>query len=142
MLDGRVRSPSTAFSKSPKRGPRERKENPRFLAWLRTLPCIVTGTRFNIHAAHIRYSDAARGKINPGIQRKPDDRYCVPLCFDMHNGDPRNSQHSMNERAFWERHRIDPIKAADKLWAIFNDETLSQIERDEAGEKVIREARL
>jgi len=48
----------------------------------------------------------------------------------------------MNERKFWERHRIDPLKTSDKLWMIFNDETLSQLERDEAGEKVVREARL
>ena len=60
----------------------------------------------------------------------------------MDQGDPCNSQHLMNERKFWERHRIDPLKTSDKLWMIFNDETLSQLERDEAGEKVVREARL
>lgn len=141
FLDGRVRRHPEAFSKSPKRGPRDRKECPRFLAWLRTLPCLVSGIRSNIQAAHIRYSDAKHQKFNPG-SKKPHDRYAVPLSFEMHQGDPRNSQHSMNERAFWEKHRIDPLEIADKLWAIFNDESLSQIEKDEVGEKVIREARL
>jgi hypothetical protein len=141
MLDGRVRSPTTAFSKSPKRGPRERKECPRFLAWLRTLPCVVSGMRYGIEAAHIRFSDAAWGKINPGIQRKPDDKWALPLTAEMHRLD-QDAQHNGNERKFWERHRIDPLKISDKLWTIFNDETLSQVERDEAGEKVIRGARL
>jgi len=140
VLDGRYRRPETAFTKSPKRGPRDRQESPRFLAWLRQLPCLVSHTRVNIQAAHIRYSDASRKKFNPG-SKKPHDRYAVPLSFDMHQGDPRESQHSMNERAFWEKHRIDPLDVADKLWAIFNYETLSQVERDEAGEKVIREAK-
>jgi hypothetical protein len=141
MLDGRVRSLPTAFSKSPKRGPRDRKECPKFLAYLRTLPCVITHTRHNIHAAHIRFSDAASGKINPGIGKKPDDRHALPLCFELHTGDPRKSQHSMSERGFWQRYGVDPIATADKLWTIFNNEQLSQIEKLEAGEKVIREAR-
>jgi hypothetical protein len=140
MLDGRFRSPVTAFSKTPKRGPRERKENPRFLAWLRKLPCIVTHTRHEVEAAHIRFSDDAWKKTNPGVGRKPDDRWALPLSATMHRTGIQ-AQHSMNERAFWQRHRIDPLMNADRLWTIFNDETLSQVERDEAGEKVIREAR-
>lgn len=140
MLDGRVRPPATAFSKSPKRGPRDRKECPKFLAYLRTLPCIVTHARHEVEAAHIRFSDAAWKKINPGVGKKPDDKWALPLSAQMHRLG-QNAQHNGNERAFWERNRIDPLANSDKLWTIFNDEQLSQIEKLEAGEKIIREAR-
>ena len=127
-LDGRVQRPATAFSK---RGPkiRGRERNEAHLAYIRKLPSVVSGKRFNIEACHIRYSDAGTHKLNPGVGRKPHDRYTVPLCADEHR-----TQHGMNERAFWEMHKINPVSIAAQLWAVSGD--------IDEGEKIIREARL
>jgi hypothetical protein len=132
ILDGRVRMPSTAFSLKRGEKIRGRKHDPDHLAYIRSLPCLVSGSNFNVEAAHIRYSDARWKKINPGVGRKPDDCWTVPLSAEMHRlGE--EAQHNGNERAFWERHGIDPLEIATALYAVTG--------QYEAGLKIIREAR-
>lgn len=131
IVDGLFRKPPTAFTVERKIRGRQRDE--KHLAYIRTLPCLVSGSNFNVEAAHIRYSDAAWRKVNPGNSAKPDDMWTVPLCAELHRLDPINSQHSMNEREFWERHEIDPLPIAQALYAISGNY--------EAGLKIIREAR-
>lgn len=72
-------------------------------------------TTFSFEDAHIRYSDAAWGKVNPGVGKKPDDKWTVPLSAARHRLDP-DSQHNSDERDFWERHGIDPLPIARALW--------------------------
>lgn len=90
---------------SPK-ATRGRVKEPAYLRWLRTLPCAVAHVgrcSGPIQAAHLRTSDAAAGRINPGMQRKPDDSWATPLCAHHHA-----EQHRGNERAFWSAAGIDP----------------------------------
>ena len=81
---------------------RGRERDTGFLAYLRRQPCEAaamgdcTGA---IEAAHVRYSDAAAGSLNPGMGRKNHDRHANPLCHGHHIHD----QHKRAERLFWER---------------------------------------
>ncbi len=122
-----VREPS-AFSNAPSKGQkRPRVENGKHLAWIRTLPCIVTGTR-PVEAAHIRYADPVYGKRETGKAERPDDRWVIPLSPDMHR-----NQHSGSESAFWTKQGIDPCRVALALYALSGD--------DEQAEIIIRNAR-
>lgn len=107
---------------------RPRKENGAHLAWIRTLPCLVTGQRINIEAAHIRFADRRFGKRHVGLQEKSDDRWAIPLSADIHR-----DQHTENERSWWEARNIDPVTVASALWGASGD--------DEAAEVILREAR-
>lgn len=103
----------------PKKVTRPRAANPdrdeAHLRLLRKCQCLACGAE-PAEAAHIRYSDAARGKVNPGMGRKPADRHAVPLCPKCHRMG-RGCQHDRNERVWWEQHRIDPLVVADALYS-------------------------
>ena len=98
---------------------RARVRDPGFLAFVRRLPCIAGlvegGCEGPIEAAHIRYSDAALGRVNPGLQAKPSDRWSTPLCRHHHQHD----QHARAERVFWERLGIDPGILSMALYAAY-----------------------
>jgi len=116
-----------AFSKSPigrKKKPREHDD--KHLAFIRTLPCTLTGKR-PVEAAHIRFAEAAYGKFETGKSEKPHDKWTVPLSPEKHR-----EQHSMSEREFWARHGVDPLKVAASLWSCSGD--------DETAEVILREA--
>lgn len=90
---------------------RGRQEDAAHLALVRKLPCLITGERERVEAAHVRMSDAALGKRNAGIGAKPDDVWTVPLCARLHA-----EQHAEgNERWFWERNGINPLIIAQQL---------------------------
>ena len=62
--------------------------------------CIATAVRhgverYGVHVAHLRFSEARHGARNPGLQRKPDDRWTLPLCPEEHR-----LQHTMSESAY------------------------------------------
>jgi hypothetical protein len=105
---------------TPAKGQRQpRVREPLFLAWLRRLPCVAGlvkgGCSGPIEAAHLRYSDANRGRVNPGLQCKPSDRHCTPLC----NGHHQSDQHKRAERAFWDDLGIEPGALTDALHAAY-----------------------
>lgn len=108
-----ISKPDTAFRndgrRARKKQPRERAEA--HLAFIRTLPCLVTG-KTPVEAAHVRYGDARYGKPKVGMAEKPDDHWAVPLSPDEHR-----RQHSMNERAYWQSVGIDPVLVASLLWS-------------------------
>lgn len=106
-----------------------RREYPKHLAWLRTLPSIIRGEG-RIEAAHIRFGDIAYGKRQTGMGERPDDCWCLPLAAHVHHYE----QHKMNERAFWLQHEIDPILIAALLFCHSGD--------DHAGTTVIRNAKV
>ena len=99
------------------RQPRQRDNG--YLAWLRRLPCVAGviegGCAGPIQAAHIRFSDAGRGRVNPGMMRKPDDSSAVSLCERHHLHD----QHRGSERKFWERLGVEPSALAAALYAAY-----------------------
>lgn len=72
-----------------------RDEDPEHLAWLRTLPCAVTGRYERVEAAHIRH------QTDGGGARKPSDKWAVPLSQVQHR-----KQHGINmsEVSFWAEH--------------------------------------
>ncbi|MGE0290636.1 MAG: hypothetical protein AB7I42_25145 [Bradyrhizobium sp.] len=91
----------------------KRVENPKYLDWIRTLPCIVTG-RAPVEAAHISYREDRYGKLGRGLGSKESDQWAIPLCPEEHR-----RQHSMNEREFWRSVGIDPCIVAMALHAAF-----------------------
>lgn len=95
-----------------------RVECPAFLAFVRRKPCCACGAPAPSQAAHVRFSDAASGNVNPGVGAKPSDRFCVPLCAGCHLDDP-GAQHRVGERKFWARVGIDPYALAATLYAQF-----------------------
>ena len=113
----RILRDATAFANAPATGKkRPRKADNAHLAFIRTLPCLITGKR-PVEAAHIRYADPVYGKREVGGAEKPDDRWTVPLCPEKHR-----EQHDMNERAFWLIHKIDPLRVALALHAVSGDD--------------------
>ncbi|MCQ8781662.1 DUF968 domain-containing protein [Mangrovibrevibacter kandeliae] len=111
-----IDTPGTAFSleRSDDHAPRQRDE--RHLAFIRTLPCVVTGV-YGVEAAHVSYRAAAVGKRQRGLGEKADDQWTVPLAPVEHR-----RQHSMNERAYWQSVGIDPIAVAQALYGVSGDE--------------------
>lgn len=94
---------------------RGRERDNGYLAFLRRQPCRVAGMTCDgpIQAAHVRYGDASRGKVNPGLQVKPSDRFAVSLCAGHHA-----AQHKAgNERAWWSSYGRDGLAEADAQFA-------------------------
>ena len=128
-----IRRPPTAFSLDrPRKEQGGRARNPKHLAWIRTLPCLVSGTYRRIEAAHVRYGSPVHGKPATGMGTKPDDRWTVPLAAEIHREGPE-AQHAANEREWWEARGIDPLDVALRLHAVTGDTA--------AGEAIIADAR-
>ena len=70
----------------PRRTPRRRPfrrgpvRDPKYLSWIRTLPCASCGSTHQVEAAHTG-SDG-------GMRQKASDTSCVPLCHDCHQSAP------------------------------------------------------
>lgn len=90
---------------------RERVKSQDHLAFIRTLPCLITGVTHLIEAAHVSFEDLSYGKFGRGYGQKEEDRWTVPLHRVQHA-----RQHSMNEREFWRVVGIDPCRVALALW--------------------------
>ena len=93
-----------------------RTHDEKHLAFIRSLPCIVSKDNTSTEAAHIRFSDLRVAKRNAGVGAKPDDFFVVPLSSTEHR-----KQHSMNELVYWQKVGIDPILYALALYAISGD---------------------
>lgn len=87
-----------------------RVESGAHLAFIRKLPCVITGKR-PVDAAHIRFADKAWGKPQTGVGTTADDRWCVPLHHDVHM-----AQHAAGERAWWKKQGVDPLVLASRLF--------------------------
>lgn len=103
----------------PAKGQREPPQRDKgYLAWLRRLACVAGAVQRGCigptEAAHLRFSDAGRGR-NSGMQRKPDDKWATPLCRWHH----QNDQHAGSEQAFWARLGIDPGDLCEALYAAY-----------------------
>ena len=95
----------------------KREHDKSYLRQIHELPCVLTG-RPVVHAAHIRYH--AAGKRQVGMGEKPDDKWVVPLCPDLHTM-LAGAQHNHNERLWWEHVGVDPVKLATELYKYRDD---------------------
>ena len=95
------------------RQPRQRDNG--YLQALRRLPCCIGwGCEGPVEAAHIRYSNPAVGRVNPGMQQKSDDRWATPLCRGHHR-----SQHAGKEQTCWQAWGLDPDDLSASLYAAY-----------------------
>lgn len=71
--------------------------DPRYLAWIRTLPCVVCGSTRRIEASH----------TGPhGLGQKSPDSSAIPLCYRHHRTGP-DSYHRLGPREFAKVHNVD-----------------------------------
>jgi hypothetical protein len=115
----RILRPASAFSKDPSGKHMKRMVDQPHLAFIRTLPCLVTG-KLGVEAAHIRMASELHRKPSTGKSQKPSDCWVVPLAPDVHR-----KQHSGSEVQFWDHVGIDPCEVAAALYEVTGD-------RDEA----------
>lgn len=95
---------------------RPRLLDPGFLTFVRMKKCTFCGARPS-QAAHIRMGCPSRGKESlTGMQRKPDDKWAVPLCQWCHLDGPE-SQHKIGEERFWKIAETNPFVVAEELYA-------------------------
>lgn len=99
--------------------------------FIRQLPCVVCLCG-PAECAHVRFSSAAHGKVNPGMANKHDE-WCVPLCAQCHRVGPAAQHGTGAEEAWWIRQGIDVLSIARALFACSTD--------IEAGERIIRRMR-
>jgi hypothetical protein len=85
----------------PRRGPDRSSD---YLAWIRTLGCVVcsrvSGESILIEAAH---TNALGAK---GMGQKTSDFSAIPLCA-WHHREARNSYHRLGEPRFAQEHQLD-----------------------------------
>lgn len=110
-MASRMIRPATAFPETSRRTKRIKVESRDHLAFIRSLPCVVTGLTEGVQAAHINDPDLRYGKLGRGKGTKDDDCWTLPLQRTAHE-----IQHRMGERAYWQHHRIDPCRTALALW--------------------------
>lgn len=115
--------------KTKKKRQTARQHDDGHLAFIRSLPCLVTGGK--AEAAHIRFTSRIWGKDNPGVGCKPADRWAVPLCHEEHMA---QHAHKDGEAAWWAEKGIDPLVIAARLFEASGDEQQAL--------KIIRDARL
>ena len=72
--------------------------DPRYLSWIRSLPCAACGSVFNIDAAHTGLR---------GLGQKADDRSCIPLCRRHHDRRQPYSIHKLGLAKFSQRFNIN-----------------------------------
>jgi len=81
--------------------------NLRYLAWIRTQPCVVCGSRRGIEASH----------TGPhGLGQKSSDLSAIPLCHKHHRTGV-DSYHKLGARRFAEVHNLDIAAIVGRLSA-------------------------
>ena len=127
MMAYRIPRPPEAFSHDRDRKSRSARQHANsHLAFIRTLPCTVCGSRWSVEAAHVRYADSSYGKCKTGMGTKPDDRWTVPLCAECHRTGT-DAQHAENEHVWWRARGIDPLNVAMRLYGASGDEEAAEL---------------
>lgn len=122
-----IKRPDTAFSLDPSNKAQKRIKDDGHLAFIRTLPSVISG-EYGCEACHVRYGDPRYRKKHTGLAQKPDDSWTIPLTPDEHR-----SQHSANEAEWWQERGIDPLWLCLQLYAATGNR--------EAALRIISEAR-
>lgn len=116
----RINNPDSAFALG--RGQRRpRVSDDAYLAFVRRLPCIITGREDNTQAAHVRFGSMEHGKRPTGAGEKPSDRWAVPLHIEQHILGNK-AQHARGEARWWQSHNIDPLVVAALLYGAFRED--------------------
>ena len=112
-----------------------RVEDPAYLAYVRTLPCLVCGRPGPNDPAHIRAAAPHYGKRYTGKGEKPDDKWVLPLCRRHHD-----AQHRESELGWWAGvGMVDPFAVAVALYASRPNQT-PRIERPRKAKVRVRKA--
>lgn len=112
-----IRRHPEAFSLDRSDKTTKRIEDAGHLAFIRTLPSVVSG-QYGVEACHLRFGDPRHRKPKTAMGRKPDDWFVLPLTPEEHR-----DQHSTNERLWWTRQGIeDPCGIALALYAVTGDQ--------------------
>ena len=102
-MASRINRPRTAFSLDPSDKTQRRIEDPAHLAFIRTLPSVISGET-GCQACHLRAGNPSYRKKRTGARQKPDDSWTLPMTILEHR-----QQHHENEIEFYRRHGIqDP----------------------------------
>ena len=83
-----------------------------YRSWVRTLPCVACGSRWQIEAAHT----GAEG----GMSQKASDYSCVPLCRSCHTAG-RTAYHRIGKLEFERKYGInfmDLVRALNIAWTV------------------------
>lgn len=92
---------------------------PGFLRFLRMLECCVTGASNGFLINRGLCLDAHHPTVGRNCMgRKAPDRWAVPVARDYHLDSYPEGLHR-GERAFWNRHGIDPEAVAFDLWRVW-----------------------
>ena len=99
--------------------------DPGFIRFTQKLACCVCKEVGRSQAAHIRMANDELKKPPAGMQEKPSDMFCVPLCGPRLGAYPavigcHAIQHSMNERDFWDIRGIDPFMVASWNYTVYS----------------------
>lgn len=109
--------PPGAFVVTSRRLKREKITSASHLDFIRSLPCLVTGSYLKVEAAHVSYEQAGIGKLGRGKGQKEEDCWTVPLCKTEHD-----NQHAIgDEKEYWRQVDIDPCQVALALWRCTGD---------------------
>ena len=87
-------------------GELKRHRSKEHLRYVGRQPCLICG-RPPSHAHHIRYAQPK------GVALKVSDEFTVPLCAIHHT----ENHATGDERKWWEKHGIDPLSVAQRLWS-------------------------
>jgi hypothetical protein len=98
-MSSRITCHPEAFSGGMKAKP---EKAPGYLAWIRTLPCVISGSR-PVEATHLSAGNLAYGHTGRGKQQKASDRWALPLTQALH------IEQGLAETAFWDKHGETPI---------------------------------
>jgi DNA recombination protein Rad52 len=108
FADAEIDEPSGAAAVSdtviPIGSPRRVRDKPH-LEFVASQPCLVCD-RKPCHAHHIRFAQPR------AMGMKVGDEWAVPLCFTHH----RLLHEAGNEADWWAKHRLYPLKSAERLW--------------------------
>lgn len=92
----------------------DEREDSDHLALVRQCPCLKCGLDGFSEACHVRFASAAFGKAS-GLQKKPADRWAVPLDAACHRL-ARDAQHKRNEQEFWASLNIPVLQVCKLLY--------------------------
>lgn len=116
----RIERPASAFDTSRRAKEAKDVRDPQHLAWIRTLPSVISG-RLGCEAAHINFPDRRFGKPERAKSKKAGDDWTLPLTPDEHQHGP-DAQHKTGlEREWWVAKGIDATALASRLWAVSGD---------------------
>lgn len=98
-----------------KRDPHRKRETGKdvaYMAWVASLPCIVSGRTEGVQAHHVKVGENRLGK-------RPYDRRTVPLHVALHLDTYPGALHAIGEKQFWNAHGLDPRTIVEELIHIY-----------------------